>query len=741
MDEYLEIDGEIVSKADLRIRKACDTVAAIQESPFAELIECRRSEKESETIIFDVEIERGQRTVYDIHRVERIAVELYPLDSIMPEVLALRSDFPHVPHLNLRKNEFPRSLCLFDERYSELKPRWTAPVFVEHIREWLALTARGTLHGDDQPLEPLLLGIEGCLVVPPNLLVGETETSFLSITGIPVSDDQRITLIAEPSVPDGKQKGLQYIATVIECEPQAHGVIRRIPYTLAELHEFLSFGGVDLLEILRHRFRTWKEDFVEKNILDARLVLIFVLPKTREKEGTVETTEIRAFLTARTIRDIGLEIGVWDVSDGTIGLLIQRDQTKRGDDIEVLILNPVEDFSRQQAAALCKLEEAKALKIVAIGVGALGSQIFLNLIRMGYGEWVLVDEDYLLPHNLARHALTQPFIGLSKAQTLAYVANRMWTGGPEITGIMTDVLRPREQVSEALEQAFENGSIILDMSTSIAVARALTHNVTSSARRISIFLNPMATDLVLLAERADRRIKLDQVEMQYYRALVRKELLNDHLRHDGGRVRYAQSCRDVSSTIPQDLVAIHAGIASRSLRQTASDGDATILIWCVDPVELGVVKYKIPVADAYCHEVGGWTLCTDQALIDTVYEARGGKLPNETGGVLVGAYDMERKIVFVVDTILSPPDSQEWPTCYIRGHHGLKRELDRVSTVTGHQLQYIGEWHSHPRGSGCRPSTDDQVAFGWLSEIMQKDGLPPLMLIVGEDYAFYLAHM
>src|SRR5205823_9900364 len=114
---------------------------------------------EAEIVIFDVDVERGQRLVHDIRRQEPIAVVFFANDSIMPETLALRADFPKgLPHTNLRPWEMPQSLCLTDEPYAEIELRWTAISFVERIREWLALTAQGKSHAENQPLEPLLFG-------------------------------------------------------------------------------------------------------------------------------------------------------------------------------------------------------------------------------------------------------------------------------------------------------------------------------------------------------------------------------------------------------------------------------------------------------------------------------------------------------------------------------------------------------------------------------------------------------
>lgn len=47
-------------------------------------------------------------------------------------------------------------------------------------------------------------------------------------------------------------------------------------------------------------------------------------------------------------------------------------------------------------------------------------------------------------------------------------------------------------------------------------------------------------------------------------------------------------------------------------------------------------------------------------------------------------------------------------------------------------LEYIGEWHSHPPSVRVAASGDDLKVFAWLTELMQADGLPGLMMIVGD---------
>src|SRR5690606_34675023 len=107
----------------------------------------------------------------------------------------------------------------------------------------------------------------------------------------------------------------EFLATVINGTPQQHGVIRRLPDNLRDLHELIAAAGDNLLAILRERIRRWKE---QGELLDRSLVLVLLLPKTRVVGGPTESIDARAFLCHRanramTILDIGEEVGLWVV--------------------------------------------------------------------------------------------------------------------------------------------------------------------------------------------------------------------------------------------------------------------------------------------------------------------------------------------------------------------------------------------------------------------------------------------
>lgn len=265
----------------------------------------------------------------------------------------------------------------------------------------------------------------------------------------------------------------------------------------------------------------------------------------------------------------------------------------------------------------------------------------------------------------------------------------------------------------------------------------------SPGRRIAAFLNPRGTDLVVLAEDSERAFTLDSLEMQYYRAVATDERLRNHLQSPEGRIRYARSCRDVTATIPNHLVQVHSGIAAGAVRKPVRADAASISIWLANADSSEIQRISIAPTAMKRNTFDGWTLVVDDKLASRLTELRGLKLPHETGGILIGAYDLVRKIVYVVDTIPSPPDSAEWPTLYIRGKRGLAPQVERIGQVTDGQLEYVGEWHSHPDGCPCLPSNDDLTVFGWLTKNMDDAGLPALMAIAGQGglTAWFMGHM
>jgi integrative and conjugative element protein (TIGR02256 family) len=706
---------------------------ALHSKPYARAMECRRL-GDCDVVVMEVDVELGQIRVVDIARIERIAVVCSPRDDQMPEVLALRANFPQVPHLNLGDQNAPRSLCLYDQPWSEVRSHWTAAAFIETIRWWLAQTAKGRLHAEDQRLEPLILGVTDSIVLPHELFESDVgaHAECLAVKIIDESHGCRVlaTRRLGGELTDGEWLA---IAAVVVGAPQVHGIIRHKPQTVEELHDLVSAAHIDLLSQLRGALWKWSEqqtDETRATFLGARLILIAALPKARRESTAPEENEVWAFLTRQSVADVGADVGAWDIHNGKTGRLLQPPPDKVGRNTPLDVLCPQLTLSRGAAARCNGLEEPVGTRIVAIGAGALGSQVIDHCARSGFGAWTVVDNDRLWPHNVARHRLAASDVGHHKARAMCAAANALTASADEFRAVVADVEQANGNNCELTER-MDAAELVLDMSASVAVSRFLARDVRSVARRVSVFTTPSGRDLVLLMEDAARQVRLDSLEMQYYRAIATDSRLSGHLDVAVERYHYGRSCRDISSRIPQTLVGLHAAIAAHELRRRTGGPTAVISIWSATP-DMSVARVDVQIASVVEQRVGAWTLVTDVGLLNQLAGLRMSRLPNETGGILLGAFDTHRQLVYIAHSIPSPADSTERVSRYERGCRDVDLQVQSVNKRTAGMLNYVGEWHSHPDGYCSRPSEDDLRLFCWLREVMGEHGLPGVMMIVGE---------
>jgi len=741
MDDFFDLPifsaAQTVQLSGLRLPKALAfvrTISGSKSSVITELISITGDgdsffKKGDEIVVFDTYVNVGQNPVNDIRYQERIAVHFDVPDQRSPWVYALRKTFPKVPHRNALYFDEPQCICVYETTYEELKLEWRAVKFLADIRTWLSLTAEGKLHQDDQPLEPLLVFNMGSIIIPNNLQ--DNEALFIYSIN---QKRNRISLIANRLNLEGFEP-FHYHLVQLEGKAQPNGVMGRTPANLNDLHTLLQAAGIDLFAVLRTRLTALPKT---AKILKQRLIILLKLPK--DTIHGAHSSDYYAFLTTHSMDVIGLALGFWE--KGPIGfadILFEDTMLENaGQDLGISMLVPQELLSPDFAFTLAGAKQDspnKPAAIFQIGAGALGSQFFLNLAKMGFGKWVITDDDFLLPHNLVRHALDNTYIGNFKTEGVASVANNLLNVADFATPLNENFLYPEN--APLLQAHLMSADVIVDISTSVAVARNLAAKKEVKARRISIFLSPSGSDLVMLAEDKARKLTLDKLEYQYYGRLIDESGLHDHLFPADG-IRISNSCRDITSVIPQEYLAILSGIASNQFRKILLHDSATIGIWRInrETMEISSFKYEPPKFEV--HSANGWKICIDHALIAKISQYRLSKLPNETGGILIGGYDFERKTIYLIDTILSPEDSEEFPNAYVRGIKGVKEQLELYDKQTYDHLKYVGEWHSHPERCSLRTSQDDKMLFASIRKEMEALGFPPLMLIAGDNNGYQL---
>lgn len=184
--------------------------------------------------------------------------------------------------------------------------------------------------------------------------------------------------------------------------------------------------------------------------------------------------------------------------------------------------------------------------------------------------------------------------------------------------------------------------------------------------------------------------------------------------------------------IPGELIALHAANLARMTRTRLARPEGGVLIWHHDPENGALISHGYAPAVPEALALGCFRVLWDDALRITVRRERERRLPNETGGVLLGYFDLVAGTVMIVDALSAPSDSREEPTGFVRGVQGLEEAIAEAGRRTANIVRYVGEWHSHPLDHSAQASSDDVILLAHLASALQDEGLPAVMLIIGE---------
>ena len=730
--------GEPLEPETLTLDRARQVRDALTLYPFASLIEARRRVTDTryeELLVVEIDTELPQDTDYDIRSPERLAFSFERGDRGYPAVLALRTDFPHVSHLYWTPAGNPKSLCLYEAPWAEVRLRWTGAGFLGDVAKWLCRTAVGELHAGDQPLEPFLYGPPHSVVVPLDLLAGVAERQ--AYAAIPVAElEGRPSVLKLVPVDENENPEARRMHVVVAAgEPAVQNAMHDCPQNLMELVDLLRRGGVYLVDAMVEQLQLLLEGGHHPREKDGLLLLV-TLPRQRRPGSDPELREIWAFA-IWPFRDAAIATGRFAASgpgDPLGRVLVPEFDEAKARELGVVALQPIGAIDRAAAKFHNGLDpEAPDPNVVLIGAGALGSQLHSHLSRMGWGRWTLIDEDTLLPHNVVRHRLGENVVGFPKAIALRCVSAAETPHNSVDRAFAEDFLSIED--NEEMIASCRDAHLIVDASTSIAVARYLARDLDSPARRASLFLNPKGRDAVMLMEDTGRSLPLDALESQYYRAVLRDGRLDQHIRKER-TFRYSAGCRDVTARIGQDDVALGSALLSRQLR--CADDQAIAAVWRQKD-DGSVSRVEVPLSESILVDHGGWCFVLDHALVEYVGSLRRERLPAETGGVLVGYFDVPHRRLYIVDALPAPDDSHERRDAFVRGCAGLPDAIRDIEARTSSQVSYVGEWHSHPDGAGVGTSDDDRELLRQIAEEVRADGWPGVMMIVGPDrsFAFY----
>ncbi|MBU2621136.1 MAG: Mov34/MPN/PAD-1 family protein [Proteobacteria bacterium] len=771
-ESYADLSPENVRlNASKKILKFC------KESKEFEVIELRhltRNDEISDLIIVECFNDQvPSRNQYGIKVRERLALVFTP--ETLPEVRALRADFPTLPHMNHVLPGEPASLCLYADTWQSLERTWTPQKHLQRILWWFTESAKGTLHRDDQSLEPLYFESPFEIVLPPDfdeksedpnlvlipqaIRIERSPLNFKvvrcffqdkrSLTPQETSKNKvlKVPLIGVPSgqyrtagtllVPQKRHENKRppnFTILTVTIPSIVHGIIEQYPRTLGELHDQMNARGGTILDKLKNIIKEKASGGIAHED-SSECLLILSMQLQRSVDSPPENNYKQAFEIVSDLAGLGEKMGVLPAGhDGKWYPIeiIGGGRTENKEDWREIKIWPVDvklAVTRDLARVASDVDlQTSDFKGVLAGVGALGGSLAEMWSKEHWGAWSFIDPDMVKSHNIIRHIAKNFHVGIFKTDVVKDMVEFNYQD--EYYHAVSIPRSANDFSSEAVKEAISKADFIVDATTTIEIPRDLSQREVVP-RSVSVFLTPSGRGSALLMESADRSLRLDALEAQYYRAIINEEWGKDHLEGYKGRIRVGAGCRDVSTIISYETIQFHAAMLARQVRLLRDESAAHIRVWSGDFERGALAAYEIPVYESDCFKCGDWHVIVDTVLREKLCKLRMSYLPNETGGVILGYIDQKLRHIYVVDVLNAPADSDSDRTGFTRGVEGLKAALDEVARRTANIVGYIGEWHSHPAFTSAYPSSIDRTLIKQLADTLELDGQPALMIIVG----------
>ena len=747
----MDIDGwlsefDVIAADDLASSAARSLISFVERYAIdvATFVEARRGER-GELVLLDLRTGRPQQSAYPIKRIERVAVRFSTGDET-PFVYMLRADFPDTAHQQLTMEGSPRAICIDDRSWAEARLTWTPAEFINRVLTWFDRAARGELHDARQPLDPLMMGSSLSFLISRDVMA---RASDLDLVGVVDADYRQMLRVTPVDQLDRSATDIEPLCLIAYRIPPEH--MQRLtfaPENLGSLADMLSQRGIKLFDDLRALFSGW---LGEANPpawrINSRFAIIVEMPVIAPDGAPQDGVDLRAFITAQPVGAIAVALGV-AIEAGPEG-------RSRVGYVKPLTPQPVDDealraiaaqsaevhyeFDRELATQLAGRRHVDDRSAVLVGAGAIGSHVADCLVREGRFHWTVIDNDRLLPHNIARHIGRGPAVTMPKAQLMASALSAtIDSDKPVAQAIPANVMTTGEE-RQRVDQAIAAADLVIDATALVLAARYLSDHE-SDARRFSVFFNPPGNSGVLLAESADRSLTLRDLEAQYLGLVARTDELSDHLAAPEGTFAYTGACRAITNQIPESRVMALSGLVSAGLGIAVDSDPAVIRVWTITAAG-AVTVHELNPAPVATFQAASWTVAIDHALIQRIRDMRSACLPSETGGVLTGVIDIPAQRIHLVDAAPAPADSVGSTSGFTRGTAGVQDYLDGVHKRTRGQVRYVGEWHSHPPRSATHPSAIDLGQIDWLASVFDMDTLPALMLIAGDrDIRIILAN-
>jgi integrative and conjugative element protein (TIGR02256 family) len=118
-----------------------------------------------------------------------------------------------------------------------------------------------------------------------------------------------------------------------------------------------------------------------------------------------------------------------------------------------------------------------------------------------------------------------------------------------------------------------------------------------------------------------------------------------------------------------------------------------------------------------------------QCAIDGMITEADARFPDETGGVLVGYWASENEALVIMHAVGPGREAQHSRMRFLPDPQFHEKEVARIYEASGRRHTYLGDWHTHPKGTVTLSRLDSRT-LGRIARARQARAPRPLMLIL-----------
>lgn len=364
---YKIVEGSEIQGNSLRLPRAISIYKAAKRHEQVRIISCKRKSDFSEVIIIRLShLNIPDLPDFPIQPCEDVAIRCLKEDLDLPEVYAIRKDFPTgLPHSNIRQYERPVSLCVSDVYFSDIRPQFNAFDFINSIIRWFNLNSIGELHEKDRPLEVFFQYHDFCGMV----------NSFSSIAPYGVYNKKTEHTSTLKFV--GKAKANSDICLVV-LKSIVSKNLAFLPKNIGELNTLETIEGKTIIETII--------DFARKTDgkSERSLLLMLAIQQKNAAPTSEDKIDLAIVKLGKCIHEI--ENNRKKACDrDTFNAWLSSLPIK----VEMLLENPCREINASQNG-----KEKQYSQVTFIGTGTLGSNIIDHFVRAGISNRIcIVDFD------------------------------------------------------------------------------------------------------------------------------------------------------------------------------------------------------------------------------------------------------------------------------------------------------------------------------------------------------------